>query len=148
MLDWIKQGNLWYHDNEDVPDHTNLTAIEGRGWCFTQFPMGVLFLSDRYPSEVYIEGRSSRIVSGISVGEERGQLLPGLYEYRIEGDNRVPSIRCRLYVNRDETNESYVDLPIGEPFTFRFFGYHNLVLFRNWGSRFETCYGALYRIGD
>ena len=73
---------------------------------------------------------------GVRIGYGEGELLPGLYEYRRAGDNRVENENCSIALNI-----SSAKLPYGEPFTFRFFTYHETVTFYG-------CSGALYRIGD
>ena len=81
------------------------------------------------------------------VGDGRNQLLPGLYEYRREGDKRVPldffERPCKLVLNQFENGEQSVEMPFGEPFTFQFYGYHNRV-----DLQCRTDEEALYRIGD
>ena len=68
--------------------------------------------------------------------------LPGLYEYRWEGDNRVEEQNCKIVLNYDEDNATEVNLPYGELFTFSLFTYHKLVLFEG------GCEGSLYHVGD
>ncbi len=51
----------------------------------------------------------------------------------------MPSSYCTLSLNTYDDNATYVELPHGEPFTFRFFEYHGLV--------HAQC-GRMYRIGD
>ena len=133
-MDWIKQGNNYfgYYDdgyyhkriNPQVPDHSQLSAREASWLCHTEFPRGMLSFFGK-----------------IRVGDNPDQLLPGIYEYRREGDKRVPS-NCELALNHREDNEQTVEMPYGEPFTFRFYQYHGHVYFAS------TCDGALYRIGD
>ncbi len=136
-LDWIKQGNNYYNSNYPqsrgvssvVPDHSQLSAKEAHSLCLTAlFPLGI------------IENRGSS-----SVGDGQGQLLPGTYEYRREGDKRVPG-RCQINLNWNEDNQQSVKMPHGEPFTFRFYQYHGKV---SYGAEYrDRCDGALYRIGD
>ena len=149
VLEWIKQGNIWHRDGEGAPDHPHLTAREGRLWCISLFPLGVLKYN-YYPDYVYVDEQGwhsswAWISGGIPVGTEAGHLLPGLYEYRIPGDNRVEREGCSLNLNYGEENQSRVVLPVGEPFTYRFFEYHNRVVFQREGW---NCSGALYRIAD
>ena len=135
VLDWIKQGNNYSYGYGDVgvPDHPQLSAEQGHRLCLTSFPRGVLY-----------KARYGASVGASTVGEEPFQLLPGLYEYRREGDDRVETHRCSFVLNVDEDNQSTVALTYGEPFTFQFFKYHNRVYF----AASHNCDGALYRIGD
>ena len=133
VLEWIKQGNNYRRYgylsgyNPDVPDHPRVSAAEGADFCLTSFPLGI---SPSFLSFI------------ITVGYGGGELLPGLYEYRRPGDNRVEGRDCRLTLNRGSGNSTRIELPYGESFTFQFFTYHEEVYF--WG----TCKGYLYRIGD
>ena len=139
-LDWIKQGNNYHRDpygyrrhvSSDVPDHPQLSAKEAYRLCLTEFPFGVLH--DKFPH------------GGGGVGYGRNQILPGTYEYRREGDKRVPKTsfgyNCTLILNESEDNKLTVEMPYGEPFTFRFYEYHNIV---NLNCDRE---GKLYRIGE
>ena len=137
VLEWVKQGNnyrrygtvIGFHP--DVPDHPRISAEQGDRLCLTSFPRGISpsFLS----------------YNVIKIGYGEGNLLPGLYEYRRPGDNRVDGKGCSITLNYEERNESEVPLPYGELFTFRFFTYHERVKF-NWSS--PNCHGTLYRIGD
>lgn len=70
--------------------------------------------------------------------------MPGTYEYRgREGvDKRVKGMCTPLIINRF-ADKMHIELPHGEPFTYRFFTYHGIVNFFAGGG----C-GALYRIGD
>ncbi len=127
VLDWIKQGNNYRY--ADGPDHPQLAAKEAARLCLTAaFPLGIL--GD----------------SGIpSVGDGPRQLLPGNYEYRREGDKRVPKTSfgyCTLILKQYEDNKLTVEMPYGEPFTFRFYEYHNSVDLRCDRE------GNLYRIGE
>ena len=115
------------------PDHPQLTASQGRQLCLTEFPTGVLW-----------KGPYWEEVSGRTVGEEPGQLLPGLYEYRRTGDDRVEHNACSLVLNVGEDNRSTIAMTYGEPFTFQFFKYHNHVYL----PASHICDGALYRVGD
>ena len=105
MLEWIKQGNIYSYNNDDVPDHPQLTSEDGGEYCLTSFPVGVLTFS--YPGNTRI------------VGEKGGQLVPGLYEYRREGDNRVEGRRCTIILNSDSDNASSVEMVYGETFTLQ-----------------------------
>ena len=137
VLEWIKQGNGGYHKYPGgdrsvvfpgVPDHPHLSAKEAHWLCLTEFPRGIL---------------SSR--SNV-IGDGPNQLLPGTYEYRREGDKRVPrdvfNRPCKLLLNNLDDNEQSVEMPYGKPFTFRFYSYHNRV----WLSCDRE--GQLYRIGE
>ena len=72
--------------------------------------------------------------------------MPGTYEYRREGDKRVPKTssghNCKLILNEYVDNKLTVEMPYGEPFTFRFYEYHN------WVNLSCDRKGKLYRIGD
>ena len=137
VLEWIKQGNdydaYYTRGTARPPDHPQLTAEQGRQLCLTAFPTGILW-----------KGPYWEEVSGRAVGEELGQLLPGLYEYRRAGDNRVEYGGCLLVLNVGEDNRNTVAMTYGEPFTFQFFKYHNRVYL----PASHNCNGALYRIGD
>ncbi len=145
VLEWIKQGNDYpagldyVRGNSSVPDHPNLSAREAGGLCFTSFPRGVLAEMDYYSSY----GSSPRY--GVLVGYEEGNLLPGLYEYRRSGDNRVEKRGCGVTVNYNWSLSTYgeqAEFTYGETATFRFFVYHEVVIFSG------RCTGTLYRIGD
>ena len=133
MLDWIKQGNNYrpyyrlsgYHP--DVPDHPRISAAEGANFCLTSFPKGI---SPSFLSMV------------VTIGYGANDLLPGLYEYRRPGDNRVERGDCQFVLNRGTNDSRRVYLPYGELFTFSFFTYHEEVYF------IGRCDGNLYRIGD
>ena len=71
--------------------------------------------------------------------------MPGLYEYRRPGDNRVEG-NCYITLNYGEDNATGVRLSYGEPFTVSFFTYHEVVLFYH--DALPSCGGRLYRIGD
>ena len=149
VLEWVKQGNDFDYANShystrlmiygdsipDIPDHPRLSAQDARQYCIRDrggtsghFPTGVL----RLEGEVG-DGRSQY---GTSL------LLPGLYEYRgMRGDNRLPN-NCELRTNEGPGQDRIVvELPHGEPFTFRFFEHHETV-------GFYCSSGNLYRIGD
>ena len=133
VLDWIKQGNI-YHlrgDRSGVPNHPQLSARQAHQLCLTEFPRGV---------------REAGRIFGATVGDGPNQLLPGTYEYRREGDKRVPKgyhgDNCKLILNYlDVGNHHEVEMPYGEPFTFRVYKYHNAIYLR-------CSEGGLYRIGD
>ena len=138
VLDWIKQGNI-YHlrgDRSGVPNHPQLSARQAHSLCLTEFPRGVL--------RIWNEGDPV----GRRVGDGPHQLLPGTYEYRREGDKRVPKgyfgENCKLILNSfsgDNPNRQEVEMPYGEPFTFRVYKYHNDI-------HLDCREGRLYRIGD
>ena len=134
VLEWVKEGNntgAWwdlgrsYRQYSSVPDHPLLSADLAQRYCITNnFPRG-------------------RTDGQVEVGYGKGQLLPGRYEfhtYPSEGGlKRVPTGYCTLSLNIGNDNATYVELPHGEPFTFRFFEYH--------GSVHVEC-GNMHRIGD
>ena len=128
VLEWIKQGNVYSRYN-DVPDHPNLSAEQGASLCLIAFPRGFLAIGN-YNSR--------------QIGDGDGELLPGLYEYRREGDNRVEGRRCSIILNYRQDNETEVRMTYGEPFTFQFYTYHERVVFKEGGG----CQGALYRTED
>ena len=139
VLDWIKQGNdFWYYGqpHSDAPIHPNLSMWEARSYCLTSFPLGIL-------SEWYNGASYQR---NYYIGYEEEFLLPGLYEYRRVGDKRVEGRGCEIVLNLYGDNQSRVELPYGEPFTFRFFEYHVRVEFDDYGD--DECKGNFYRIGD
>ena len=134
--------------NPDAPDHPRLSAYLGNQYC--------ILVVGNHPSYMFPYGNipnSHSVARGMSVGTNGGDLLPGVYEYRgYSGDNRVPyepnpsqyfTRRCQLHTNykgySDPTTE--VDLPYGEPFTFRFYEHHGKITMFN-------CNGGMYRIGD
>ena len=87
----------------------------------------------------------------MTIGYGDKELVPGLYEYWLEGDNRVEGSNCAVVLNQGADNESPVEMPYGEPFTFRFYEYHGQVFF--WDSynsyNYESsCNGYLFRVGD
>ena len=145
VLNWIKQGEIYQIKGEllpGTPDHPQLSAKEAHGICRTAFPLGAI---GNIPTPVFTWGLPT---GGVKVGGGPNQLLPGLYEYRRQGDNRVMPVdaryQCVLTHNYEDHGRSYekVELPHGEPFTFRFLTSHMQV------SLDLTCEGALYRIGD
>ena len=140
VLAWTMEGNSWYKNRHEAPDHPHLPADLAVDHCITDFPAGVL---------VSRTGRHD----GRLVGDGANQLLPGSYEYRYqghEGDTRVKGHACGLVINRGDGNEQFVDVPYGEPFTFRFFTYHGIVnLYSRVNESDANCWNSgLYRIGD
>ena len=154
VLAWVKQGNDYGHGpdrldfNPDAPDHPRLSAYLGNQYCILDV--------GNHPSYMFPYGNipnSHSSARGMSVGTNGADLLPGVYEYRgYSGDNRVPyepnpsqyfTRRCQLHTNyegySDPTTE--VDLPYGEPFTFRFYEHHGKIAM-------FYCNGGMYRIGD
>ena len=137
VLEWIEQGHTYsnyYIGPGEPPDHPRLPARRARSLCLTEFPSGIL------PSEVSYS-------FGWHIGDGPGELLPGLYEYRREGDKRVEGEKCRLTLASKilgASDDDLVSMPYGEPFTFHFYSYHERVV-PYFG--FE-CEGALYRVGD
>ena len=142
MLEWIGQGNNYYSSypgsrsstdiSDNAPVHPNLSAWESYRLCLTSFPRGILQEGGR--NSIYL----------LRVGYDEDELLPGLYEYRREGDNRVEGKDCNILLNVREDNEAKVQMTYGEFFTVQFYEYHGKVGFE--GGR--NCHGALYRIGD
>lgn len=145
VLEWIVDGNnYWVGEfyagvSPSAPDHPQLTAEKAHEFCIVNdFPHGVLY------SHGYING------DPLTVGQDGKQLLPGIYEYRDGGDNRVSSnaSSCVLQLNRSDNDyweeEDEVSLIYGEPFAFQFFSYHRKVyLYCN----SHDGVGHLYRIG-
>ncbi len=117
-------GSTMMRRPDDVPDHPQLYAEKAAWLCLTEFPLGILVWESR-----------------VVVGDGPGQLLPGTYEFRREGDKRVPR-NCELGLNENEDNHQSVEMPYGEPFIFRFYQYHGRVRLNG------TCGGVLFRIGD
>ena len=72
--------------------------------------------------------------------------MPGLYEYRRPGDDRVEYDACRITLNYGEDNASEIPLPYGQTFTINFYTYHGQLLF--YDNSYPGCGGRLYRIGD
>ena len=108
------------------------------------FPFGVLY--DSYPDTNYYYNRYDACLScGLKIGYEGIELLPGLYEYRRAGDNRVEGRSCNITLNDSQDNETKVQMTYGEPFTFQFYTYHEKVRLE---GLLGGCQGALYRIGD
>lgn len=147
VLEWIRQGNNYYASysgsqglgnvSDNVPDHPQLTAEAAHWLCLTSFPLGILSARDAYSNW-----------NVLNLGYEDGELLPGLYEYRRPGDNRVEREECSIVLNQGEDNESTVQMTYGEPFTFRFYEYHGRVGFDQPSALFSCYSGVLYRIGD
>ena len=148
VLDWIKKGNNYrnfYYYGEGweivptVPNHPELSAHLAHDFCITDFPMGILGSS----------------WSSVEVGNSRGQILPGTYEYRwVMGnavDKRVKDWHCRLNIyNPRESGRPWreiIDLTQGEPFTFQLFQYHGSVRLIC-SDHLGNSNGALFRIGD
>ncbi len=73
VLEWIKQGNVY--DESNVPPYLS---------CDDGFPTGAFG-------------------GWIIVGDDAGQLLPGLYEYRFNGSNIVDG-HCDLYIDLPKEN--------------------------------------------
>ena len=74
--------------------------------------------------------------------------MPGRYEYRLPGDNRVEGKGCNISTNH---NDNEIEMTYGEPFIFSFFTYHEQVEFspgRAYQDASPYCRGRLYRIGD
>ncbi len=132
VLEWIKQGHDYGRNSSHRPDHPQLSAEDGNEYCLTSFPTGV------FDPAYWIRG-------GPRIGYGTGNLLPGSYEYRRPGDNRVESQGCSITLNYGSDNQSRVEMPYGEPFTIAFFTYHGEV---ELGYGGWYCRGRLYRIGD
>ena len=146
VLEWIRDGNYYGHhyslgDPERIPNHPQLSADEARLHCLTTFPIGILY--PIYPGYIYLGN-----IQSIRVGYESGDLLPGAYEYRREGDKRVESESCAIILNYGSSESSIVELPYGETFTFEFFSYHGRVRFDGYSDGRSGCDGRLYRIGN
>ena len=140
VLEWIKEGNIYFkashftnpsiHGQQDAePSHPQLLASEARKWCITDFPYGVLT-------------SKGSAYAGIPIGYEPGHLLPGTYEYRRAGDNRVEKDGCSLWLWKSGATRETVQMPYGEPFTFQFHENQGEVGSIWW------CDGSLHRIGD
>lgn len=143
MLEWIREGNIlplfssWWPD--DVPAHPNLTPQQGASYCLTEFPVGIL---KSYRSS----DQSTFSTFGLEVGHGAYQLIPGRYEYRRPGDNRVDGRDCAVITNHTGNFEgNIIEMPYGEPFDIEFYAYHSPVIF---DDGFYQCSGAFYRIGD
>ena len=139
VMDWIREGNAYYTSRFShrkyvdplVPDHPMLSAEQAHDFCIINFPIGRL--DNRY----YINSTAT-----VTVGTERGMLLPGTYKYRApEGGDRVNQRSCRLRLNRNTDESSSVTLTYGEPFQFTFYSYHGEV-------GLDCRDGYLYRTGD
>ena len=135
VLEWIKQGHTYSRQYQtgpgEPPDHPQLSAKRAAGLCLTNFPTGILY-------EMNLNDRTR------SIGDGPGELLPGLYEYRRQGDKRVEGDSCELVFNRYSSDQLNVEMPYGESFTFQFYEYHGAVD----PSFGYGCYGFFYRIGD
>ena len=150
VMAWVKRGNDYSIANRSyavrgsvygdldpkLPNLTMLSAQEAHQFCLldrgryiTAFPSGIVWGTD---AQEVGHGHDSN---------GKPQVLPGLYEYRHpRGDNRVPA-RCSIRTNMERgTDQVEIEIPEGEPFTFRLFEYHGRVSL--W------CTGNLYRIGD
>ena len=145
VLEWIKQGNNFrmgdYYNrlNANAPMHPKLSIDDALTYCFTGFPLGVLYGVSYSPGP-------------IKIGDQYRELLPGTYEYRLEGDYRVDAL-CTIELDTGGHNgyqgDHSIELPFGETFTFQFYTYHNWVYFEyTHNSRGGICRGHLYRIGD
>ena len=134
VLDWIKQGHTYSRQYQtgpgNPPDHPQLSAKQAAGLCLTNFPTGVLY-------EMHLNDRTR------SIGDGPGELLPGLYEYRRQGDKRVEGNSCELVFNRYSSDRLDVEMTYREPFTFQFYEYHGEV-----ETDIGFCRGFMYRIGD
>ena len=78
---------------------------------------------------------------GMSIGDGSDQLLPRTYEYRHEGDRRVSKGYCKLTINSFTDNYQDADMPVGKPFTIKFYRYHGVV-------QFDCGVSGRFRIGD
>ena len=136
VLAWIHQGNNYHrnsifayqaaysngrirHSQSLPPEHEQLTLADADKLCVTGFPKGRIYNSNL--------GRHEEIF-----GTGRGELLPGTYKYwssndddRVEaggpvlyggnfvnniGERLGPDVSCGLVINKDEANESWVDM--------------------------------------
>ena len=154
VLEWIRGGNNYLGWDKEydqfeglsptVPSLANFSAAQGHKYCITGFPRGVMWASG-----VTNYGGT---YAGANVGHGPGHYLPGTYQYRWEGGNRVDGEKCLILLNyQDQEKRSEVALPYGEPFSFTFYTYHAaVVLYDDRGSYPEEyqCKGALYRVGD
>ena len=146
VLEWIKQGNVYIYNSyydyantyRDAPDHPQLSAEQGNQLCLTAFPRGILGWIKEGP---YLRP----YMWTMEVGHEANQLLPGKYEYRREGDNRVEGRGCSVTTNQGTESAHTTDMVYGEPFTIQLYSYHSPVTF-DFGL--PECEGSLYRIGD
>ena len=148
VLEWTKEGNSYWYDwnqwryrtqrwSKDAPSLPRLSAQQGRAHCILDFPSGVIPTS----------GTASGSTVG-RIGDGGGEFLPGTYQYRRAGDDRVKGSLCKFGLNHGEENESVITLPEGEPFEFTFYRYHGKVSFRAGLPSLAQCEGALYRVGD
>ncbi len=155
--EWIAQGNIYYQWNPAVPEHPNISAEDAHRYCITEFPVGILVRDTMH-----------------KIGDGENELLPGLYEYRREGDNRVGDDNCGVLVNAYLDVSGYIyseepvtEMPHGEMFSFKFLANHQQVgwgwlipgytevrdsevVVTEWGIQqgASYCDGAFYRIGD
>ena len=134
VLEWLKQGHDYNLNAEGRPDHPQLSAEDGDLYCLTAFPTGV------FPIRLWGVHSDPR---RIGYGED--EILPGLYEYRRPGDNRVEFRSCGVYLNYREDNQTNEAMTYGEPFTIALFTYHGEV---KTSSGWDFCSGRLYRVGD
>ena len=134
VLEWIKEGNNYLTTQnrlaDDVPNHPQLLASEATRWCVTAFPYGVLTSGGFWHRT-------------IPIGDAPGHLLPGTYEYRRPGDNRVERDGCEIAIRKPGYGSETVKMPHGEPFTFQLNESHGQVSATIW-----WCKGNLYRVGD
>ena len=128
VLEWIRQGNKYHPGDSNLPTHSQMTKQETGLYCITAFPTGQLY-----------EGMI------INVGTDVGELLPGTYEFRGPGGNRVDGNGCSVVVDAGGDGHTEVAMPYGEPFQITFFAYHGFVIFIV--SYYDACHGGLYRIG-
>ena len=128
-----------YHN--ETPVHPQMTIEQSREYCFTDFPYGVLVPADKYYEALYRHPYQT-----VEVGFEPFNLLPGVYEYRLQGSTRVES-RCEIILNVGSKEERVLEMPYGEPFTISLYSYHSPIRYEEWID-YEYCKGSLYRIGD
>ena len=126
VLEWIKEGNYYWigrgwrtHTSRGVPSLSKISAQQGHAHCVLDFPSGVI--------------RPPRSPGGM-IGDGRGEYLPGRYQYRRTGDDRVKGAYCYISINGGEENRSEINLAPGEPFEFTFYRYHGKVSFSAGGG--------------
>ena len=130
VLDWIKEGNAYWGPRfsgltyENVPSLPGISAQQGHDHCILDFPCGIIWRGWEY-----------------RIGDGYKEYLPGRYQYRREGDDRVIRRGCYVTTNVGEENQATHNLVWGETFEFTFFEYHGNVEF---SCRIED----LYRVGD
>ena len=129
VLEWIYQGNNYHPDHPGLPVHSQLPIRNAVAYCITSFPMGQMS-----------EGDFGRI------GTAAGEFVPGTYEFRGPGGNRVDGNGCRLALDMTG-NRTEVALPYGEPFQFTFYEYHGMVVLIVPPDR-DACRGSLHRVGS